>query len=62
MAGPTDEWLAEQGFHTEKEREAVRQLIAILEPLPPQRRQHTVRLFAAREDGEAKFREIFGNK
>jgi hypothetical protein len=43
----------------EGQREVVKRLVAILEPLSPPERRALIERYWAREAGEARFREIF---
>lgn len=47
---------------TEAERAAAQRVVAILAPMSPEERRRVVERYLAREDGEAKFREIFGKE
>ena len=47
---------------TEAERAAARRVVAILAPMSPEERRRVAERYIAREDGEAKFREIFGKE
>ena len=47
---------------TEAERSAARRAVALLAPMSPEGRRRIVERYFAREDGEQRFREIFGKE
>ena len=47
---------------TETERSAARRMVGILTPMSPDERRRVVERYLAREDGERRFREIFGKE